>query len=88
MGGGADGGSNSCALFACPMSFAICGAPLYSQAYNAQLWSSFSKTWGARFPESRIANRTIPRIAGQESPEIPQRETKKSQIAMNGITEN
>ena len=27
--------------------------------------------------ESRIANRTIPRIAGLESPEIPQREAKK-----------
>ena len=26
--------------------------------------------------ESRIANRTIPGIAGLESPEIPQRETK------------
>ena len=27
--------------------------------------------------ESRIANRTIPRIAGLESPEIPQREAEK-----------
>ena len=33
--------------------------------------------------ESRIANRTIPRIAGLESPEIPQREAKKrSRIAV------
>ena len=40
-------------------------------------------------PESRIANRTIPRITGLESPEIPQREAKKwLESQKNRIVEN
>ena len=52
-------------------------------------WDRTLEPASPRGTESRIANRTIPRIAGPESPEIPQREAKKcAESQQSRIAEN